>query len=319
MLALAATFFLQRADTAPLAPAPLHYLDDQAGLLSPQFAAAKNQYLDYLSRVARIAQISIVLLPHAPSADIEAFTIRAATEWKIGAGGVDNGLALFVFRDERKLRLEVGYGLESVITDAVAHRLLTEVLAPAFAQRRYEAGIEDFLDVLDKTLEASEAASHRASHVAQMIPFVVGVLRNSPGFARKVWQAFVAADTQGRMVLSLFGLIFAGSLAFALIEIALGVPALILLPWRLLASPTLRTASWSSVREQFRLRNFVARPPPVLIGVFNDLQLGLIVNAAYMLVGIVVGIAFLFVGSDMFLGGLGRFGGAGATVSWAMP
>ena len=213
----------QRPVLEPAPAAPAQYLDDQAGLLSPAFVAAKNQYIEHLSRTMKIAQINVVILPRVPGGSVEDFTIRAATAWKLGAAGVDNGLLLFIFRDERLLRLEVGYGLEAVIPDALAERLLAEQLVPAFSRGQYETGVEDFLDVLDKTLEASEAASHRAAPYAAMIPFVLNVLRNAPRIAAQAWSLFVQADTQGRMVLGLFASALAASLAWALVGIAAGI------------------------------------------------------------------------------------------------
>ena len=316
LLAVLASIFVQRPAALQTPAAPTHYLDDQAGLLSPQFAAAKEQYIEYLSRTVRIAQINIVILPRVPSGDLEDFTIRAATAWKIGSGEADNGLILFIFRDDHKLRLEVGYGLEAVITDVVAHRLLEEQLVPAFSRGQFETGVEDFLDVLDKTLESSEAASHRAAPYAAMLPFVMNVLKSSPRLALQVWRTFVAADTEGRIVLSLFGLVLFGLFGWALIGIAAGIPALLMLPWRLYSSQTLRTARTAAVMEQFRPRNFFARPPPFLKSLFVELQLAAAVNAIYMLTAIVVGIAFLFVGSSFLIGGLGHYGGAGASLSW---
>jgi Beta-propeller domains of methanol dehydrogenase type len=311
------SLFIQRPNTLPIPAAPTHYLDDQAGLLSPGFAAAKDQYIEHLSRTMRIAQINIVILTRIPSSvELEEFTIRAASAWKIGVNNVDNGLVLFIFRDNRKLRLEVGYGLEAVITDVVAHRLLAEQLVPAFAHGQFETGIEDFLDVLDKTLEASEAASHRASPVANMIPFVLNVLRNSPLIRLKLWHTFIAADTEGRIVLSLFGLVFTVLFTQALFGIATGVPAILLFPWRLYASRTLRTVRIAEVKEQFSPKNFFARPPPFLISLFSELQLGAITHSIYLLAAIIIGIAVLFVGSSVLIDGLGRYGGAGASLSW---
>ncbi|HMA08731.1 MAG TPA: TPM domain-containing protein, partial [Ramlibacter sp.] len=167
-LALAAAFAvllsiaLQRPAPIVVPPAPTHYLDDRAGLLSPGFVAAKNQYLEYLSRTLRIANVNVVILPPAPVPDVEAFSIAAASAWKIGARGADNGLALFVFPGNRQMRLEVGYGLEYAFTDAQASSLLNEQVVPAFARGQYETGIEDFLSALDKLLTSSEAAEHRA-------------------------------------------------------------------------------------------------------------------------------------------------------------
>ena len=308
-----------QAPSAAMPAPPARYMEDRAGLVSWQFAAAKNQYLEHLSRTMRIAQINIVILPKAPSDDIEEFTVRATTAWKIGAAGADNGLALFVFRDERKLRLEVGYGLESAITDAEASRLLAQTVVPAFARGQYEAGLEDFLEALNKTLEASEAAERRASPFVGMIPFVMTVLRNAPGVAHKVWLTFIEAELQARIVISLFLLTAAALVVQVLAGVLSAVPAIVMLPWRLYASPTLRSISSATVREQFSLRNFLARPPPFLLSVADELQLDTILNAVYLLAAAVVGIALLFVGSGLFLDGLGRFGGAGATLSWPAP
>lgn len=319
LLTVLAPLLLQRpAAEASLAP-PAQYLDDQAGLLSPAFVAAKNQYIEHLSRTMKIAQINVVILPRVPGGSVEDFTIRAATAWKLGAAGVDNGLLLFIFRDERLLRLEVGYGLEAVIPDALAERLLAEQVVPAFSRGQYETGVEDFLDVLDKTLEASEAASHRAAPYAAMIPFVLNVLRNAPRIAVQAWSLFVQADTQGRMVLGLFASALAASLAWALVGIAAGIVPLVCLPVRLLKSTTLRTLDSPAVRAQFTAKNFFARPPPVFKTLAQELQLGEIFNAVYLLTGAVVGIAFLFVGSSILIGGLGHFGGAGATLGWPAP
>lgn len=323
-LALAAAFAvllsiaLKRPAPVVVSAAPTRYLDDRAGLLSPAFVAAKNQYLEYLSRTVRIANVNVVILPPAPVPDVEAFSIAAATAWKIGAGGADNGLALFIFPGNHQLRLEVGYGLEYALTDAQASSLLNEQVVPAFARGQYETGIEDFLSALDRLLTSSEAAEHRAAQAIELLPFVMKVLRTSPGAARMVWHQFAVADTATRFAMSLFGAILAGLVLYALTGIVLAIPAIVLLPWRIWASPTLR-AGWASVGEQFSAPNFFKRPPLALISLFNELQLGAIVNAAYLLAGIVAGIALLFAGAGWFLEGLGKFGGAGATINWPGP
>lgn len=267
----------------------------------------------------RIAQINIVVLPRTPSGELEEFTIRAASAWNVGAGGSDNGLVLFIFREDRKLRLEVGYGLEAVITDAVSRRLLAEQLVPAFARGQFETGIENFLDVLDKTLESSEAASQRATPYAAMIPFVLNVLRNSPRFGRHAWRTFVAADLGGRVALSLFGMVFAALFAWALFVIAAGIPALLLLPWRLYKNQSLRAIRIETIKEQFFSKDAIARPPPFLTNLSGDLQLGVIANSIIVLAVIIVGIAFLFVDYTALIGGSGHYSGAGATLSWHLP
>lgn len=317
-LGLLLALFWQRPAPAAGPAAPTRYLEDRAGLLSAPFIAAKNQYLEYLSRTARIAQVNVVILPRESVPDVEAFSIEAATAWKIGAGGADNGLALLVFPGNRQMRLEVGYGLEYVLTDAQASGLLNDVVAPAFARGQYETGIEDFLSALDKMLTSSEAAQHRAAQDIELIPFVKKVLRTAPGAAGGAWRQFVAADTATRLVMALLGAVALGLALYALTGIALALPALVLLPLRIRASPTLR-AGWVAARDQFALRNFLARPPPALAALFDELQLAPVVNAAYLLAALVVGTALVFATAGWFVEGLGRFGGAGATIAWPAP
>ncbi len=316
LIAVLASLFIHRPAVLPIPAAPTHYLDDRAGLLSPEFTAAKDQYIQHLSRTMRIAQINIVILPRAPSGELEDFTIRAATAWKIGAGGADNGLLLFIFRDDRKLRFEVGYGLEAVIPDAVANRLLREQLVPAFARGQFETGIEDFLDVLNKTLESSEAASHRAAPDIAIIPWVLNVLRDNRRFGVLIWHTFIGADTGGRIIFSLFGLALASAFGAALIQVAAGIPAILMFPWNLYSSQSLRAVRTATVREQFSPKNFFKRPPPFLASLFMELQLGRIAASIYSLVGIFGGFVLLFAGTSYMIGGLGHYGGAGASLSW---
>lgn len=73
---------------------------------------------------------------------LEDFSIRLAQQWRIGQKSLDNGAILLVFVDDRKMRLEVGYGLEPVIPDIVAGGLIRDTLAPRFRERRYAAGLE---------------------------------------------------------------------------------------------------------------------------------------------------------------------------------
>jgi uncharacterized protein len=74
--------------------------------------------------------------------DIAQFGIRVAEQWKIGRAKIDDGVILIVAKDDRKLRLEVGYGLEGVIPDAVAKRVIAETITPFFKAGDYYGGID---------------------------------------------------------------------------------------------------------------------------------------------------------------------------------
>lgn len=117
-------------------------MSDYANLLS----AADRQRLDaYLAdrETATGTQMAIAIFASLEGESLEDFSIRLAQQWRIGQKGLDNGLILVAFVRDRKLRFEVGYGLEPVITDAVASEIIRNVIAPRFRERQYAAGLED--------------------------------------------------------------------------------------------------------------------------------------------------------------------------------
>jgi uncharacterized protein len=92
------------------------------------------------------AQLAVLIVPSTQPEPIEAYSMRVADAWKIGRKGRDDGVLFLVAKDDRKLRLEVGYGLEGLVTDAIARRIIAEDVAPNFREGRYAAGIEAGVD-----------------------------------------------------------------------------------------------------------------------------------------------------------------------------
>jgi uncharacterized protein len=88
----------------------------------------------------------IAIFPSLEGDSIEDVAVRLEERWKVGRKGVDNGILLVVFLKERKLRIEVGYGLEPVITDAVAAAIIRDAVAPRFREQRYAAGLQAAVD-----------------------------------------------------------------------------------------------------------------------------------------------------------------------------
>lgn len=88
------------------------------------------------------SQIAVLMLPSTQPEDIAAFGIRVADAWKIGREKVDDGVILIVAKDDRKSRLEVGRGLEGVIPDAIAKRVLAETMKPHFKTEDYAGGVD---------------------------------------------------------------------------------------------------------------------------------------------------------------------------------
>ena len=88
------------------------------------------------------SQIAILMLPTTAPEEIEQFSIRVVEKWKLGRKNIDDGVLLLVAKDDRAVRIEVSYGLEGVIPDALVNRITDEYMAPLFKQGDYFAGID---------------------------------------------------------------------------------------------------------------------------------------------------------------------------------
>ena len=88
------------------------------------------------------AQLAVLLVPTTQPETIEQFGLRVAGAWKLGRKGVDDGALLLVAKDDRALRIEVGYGLEGALNDATAKRIIAETITPFFKRGEFYAGID---------------------------------------------------------------------------------------------------------------------------------------------------------------------------------
>src|SRR5436190_22744857 len=118
------------AETIP--PPPPKYFNDFAGVTRPATQQSLNAQLEQFEKESS-CQIVVAVFPKLPEgAALEDFTHRTATAWRVGRKGLDNGAALFVFVQDRAMRIEVGYGLEGKIPDAIAKRITSEQIKPHF-------------------------------------------------------------------------------------------------------------------------------------------------------------------------------------------
>src|SRR5580704_7653936 len=118
---------------------------DQTGTLSSGDIATLTQTLkDFETRKA--SQIAVLIVPTTEPETIEQYSIRVADAWKIGRKKVDDGAILLVAKNDHKLRIEVGYGLEGALTDVTAQRIIDEVITPKFKSGDFTGGISDGVD-----------------------------------------------------------------------------------------------------------------------------------------------------------------------------
>ncbi len=149
MLTLALLVGLSVAPLTP--PAPTRYLTDEAGLLSRQTRETLDGRLETAARNS--GQQFVVWIGKTTGGEpIELFAERAFKAWKVGRAGLDDGVVLFVFAEDRSLRLEVGYGLESVLPDATCARLINERIRPKLASGDADGALTAGIDAVLQTI-----------------------------------------------------------------------------------------------------------------------------------------------------------------------
>ena len=99
------------------------------------------------------AQLAVLIVPTTQPETIEQYGIRVVEAWKLGRKGVDDGALLLVAKDDRALRIEVGYGLEGVLNDATAHRIVDEIIVPRFKRGEFYPGIETGLAAMMQVID----------------------------------------------------------------------------------------------------------------------------------------------------------------------
>ncbi len=202
-------FVAVAADLAPL-PSLSARVTDLTATLTGQQRAALESAAAAIER-EKGAQVAILILPTTQPESIEQFGIRLAEAWKIGRGGVDDGVIVIVAKDDRKMRIEVGYGLEGAIPDAIAKRIVADVMAPRFKQGDFAGGLNEAVDSLGRLIRGETLPAPAAPDAGNVNLdggfwlFVVivasGVLRAMLGFAGSL----LAAGLAGTLAWWMFG------------------------------------------------------------------------------------------------------------------
>src|SRR5882762_3941872 len=134
---------------------------DLTGTLSAQQLQDLESRLAAFER-AKGSQIAVLVLPSTQPETIEEYSIRVADAWKIGRARVDDGVILVVAKNDRKLRVEVGRGLEGAIPDAIAKRVVSDVIAPHFGNGDFYGGIAAGTDARLKVSEGGVSSENRS-------------------------------------------------------------------------------------------------------------------------------------------------------------
>ena len=184
-----AAFLICGAAPAAAAPAvqipsaPARWATDEAGFISSSTRADIDSRLEAFERETG-RQVLLYVTPTTGEMPIEDYAARAFGAWKVGRKGLDDGLVLFIFPRDRRVRIEVGYGLEGTVPDAVAGRVINNVLVPAIERGDPDGGVREavssLLDAISgKTASGSENPDRRASKEAGEVPpafIIIGII-----------------------------------------------------------------------------------------------------------------------------------------------
>lgn len=135
------TCMLQPAHAEVAIPVLKTYVTDLTRTLTPNQQDALVQLLKSLD-TRKGSQIAVLIVPTTQPETIEQYSIRVADAWKLGRKGIDDGVLLLVAKDDREVRIEVGRGLEGVLPDAVANRIINEIIIPFFKQGDVYGGLQ---------------------------------------------------------------------------------------------------------------------------------------------------------------------------------
>src|SRR3954471_20208359 len=125
---------------------------DKTGTLSSGDIATLDQTLKNFE-ARKGSQVAVLIVPTTQPETIEQYSLRVAEAWKIGRKKIDDGAILVVAKDDRKLRIEVGYGLEGALTDVTAKRIIDEVITPRFRSGDFAGGISDGVNRILRVIE----------------------------------------------------------------------------------------------------------------------------------------------------------------------
>jgi uncharacterized protein len=153
---------------------------DQTGTLSSGDMASLTQTLKDLE-TRKGSQIAVLIVPTTDQESIEQFSIRVAEAWKIGRKKIDDGALLVVAKNDRHLRIEVGYGLEGALTDVTTKRIIDEDITPKFKSGDFASGISAGINRMIRVIDGEKLPAP-VSAPSQQMSFP-GISDVNPGFA----------------------------------------------------------------------------------------------------------------------------------------
>ncbi len=186
----------------PVPPLTAPVIDQTGTLSSEQIAALDRTLRDFHERKG--SQISVLLVPTTRPESIEQYSIRVVEQWQLGRRGVDDGVLLLVAKDDRTVRIEVGYGLEGALPDVIANRITEQVIVPRFRQGDFAGGISEGVNRIVAVIEGEPlpAAEPRRSErsvegIGSALPLLLMLVFVGSGILRRIFGSLGGAAVLG--------------------------------------------------------------------------------------------------------------------------
>src|ERR1035437_3372057 len=227
LLALSLCWSFMAGAQVPVPPLTGLVTDQTATLNAEQKAALEQTLQTFETRKG--SQLAVLIVPTTAPETIEQYALRVAELWKLGRKKVDDGAILVIAKNDRALRIEVGYGLEGALNDATSKRIISEIITPRFKQGDFNGGIVAGVDQMIRVVDGEPLPEPKArpgssiANIQQYVPVIFMLALVLGGVLRSVLGRFPGALVTGGAVAGVAWL-FAGAVSIALVA---GVIALL--------------------------------------------------------------------------------------------
>lgn len=203
----------------PVPPLTGRVTDQTATLTAEQKAALEQTLQAFEARKG--SQLAILIVPTTAPETIEQYALRVAEQWKLGRKKVDDGAVLVVAKNDRGLRIEVGYGLEGALNDATSKRIISEIITPRFKQGDFYGGISAGADQIIRVIDGEPLPEPKGkpagdtADIQQYAPVIFILVLVIGGVLRSLLGRFPGALATGGAV-AVVAWLFAGAVSIAL-------------------------------------------------------------------------------------------------------
>ena len=209
------------AAQVPVPPLTGRVTDQTTSFTAEQKATLEQTLQTFEARKG--SQLAVLIVPTTAPETIEQYAVRVAEQWKLGRKKVDDGAILVVAKNDRAVRIEVGYGLEGALNDAISKRIISESITPRFTQGDFyggvSAGIDQIIRVVDgeSLPQRSEKPNDGVTSIQQLIPVIFILALVMGGVLRSLFGRFPGALATGGVV-AVVAWLFAGAILIALVS-----------------------------------------------------------------------------------------------------